>query len=75
MEKLDICNVIEIDKIRQILIHHPDLLSIFEILTIIANKRINDEKTCLSMPIEERMEEPQLSDHESDSDVSDDGQS
>ena len=74
MESLDICNVIEIDKIRQILIHHPDLLSIFEILTIIANKRINDEKPCLSMPIEQT-EEPQLSDHESDSDVSDDGQS
>ena len=72
MEKLDICNVIEIDKIRQILIHHPDLLSIFEILIIIANNRINDEKPCLSMPIEERMKEPQLSDHSSDSDVSDD---
>ena len=72
MESLDICNVIEIDKIRQILIHQPDLLIMFEILINIANNRINDEKPCLSMSIEERMEEPQLSDHESDSDVSDD---
>jgi len=71
MESLDICNVIEIDKIRQILIHHPDLLSIFEILIIIANNRINDEKPCLSMPIEQTEEIP-LSDHESDSDISDD---
>jgi hypothetical protein len=71
MEKLDICNVIEIDKIRQILIHHPDLLIIFEILIMIANKRINDEKPCLSLPLEHN-EEPQLSDHSSDSDVSDD---
>tara|TARA_R110000823_G_scaffold9297_1_gene32591 strand:- start:94 stop:312 length:219 start_codon:yes stop_codon:yes gene_type:complete len=71
MESLDICNVIEIDKIRQILIHHPDLLSMFEILIMIANKRINDEKHCLSMPLEQTEEIP-LSDHSSDSDVSDD---
>ena len=72
MESLDICNVIEIQKIREILIHHPDLLSILEILIIIANNRINDEKPCLSMPIEEQPEEIPLSDHSSDSDVSDD---
>ena len=71
MEKLDLCNVIEIDKIRKILIHHPDLLSIFELLIIIANKRINEEKHCLSLPLEHN-EEPPLSDHSSDSDVSDD---
>ena len=32
IEKLDICNIIEVQKIREILIEHPDLLSIFEIL-------------------------------------------
>ena len=64
MEKLDICNVIEIDKIRELLCEYPDLLSLFEILIIIANNRINEEKTCLSMAIEPN-EEPQLSDHRS----------
>ena len=71
MEKLDICNVIEIQKIREILINQPDLLIMFEILINIANVRINEEKPCLSLPLEYN-EEPPLSDHSSDSDVSDD---
>ncbi len=45
IEPLDLANVIEIQKIRQLLIHHPDLLSMFELLIIICNKRLNDEKT------------------------------
>ena len=47
MEKLDTENIIEIDKIRKILREHPDLLSMFEILVIIANNRINQEKSVL----------------------------
>ncbi len=65
MEKLDCDNIIEIERIRTILFKHPDLLSIFEILIIIANNRINDEKPSLSIPIEENIE-PELSDHDSD---------
>lgn len=45
VEPLDLANVIEIQKIRELLIHHPDLLSMFELLIILCNKRINDEKT------------------------------
>tara|TARA_R110002153_G_scaffold188182_5_gene341151 strand:+ start:38 stop:244 length:207 start_codon:yes stop_codon:yes gene_type:complete len=66
-EHLDIKNVIEVDRIRTILREHPDLLSLFEILIIIANNRINDEKTGIDLPIEENTE-PELSDHESDED-------
>lgn len=65
MEKLDTDNIIEIDRIRTILKKHPDLLSMFEILVIIANNRINEEKLTLSMEIEDNIE-PELSDHESD---------
>ena len=64
-EPLDIKNVIEVDRIRTILREHPDLLSLFEILIIIANNRINDEKTGIDLPIEDNIE-PELSDHDSD---------
>ena len=48
IERLDICNIIEVDKIRKLLIRHPDLLSMFEILIIIVNNRLNNDPTCLS---------------------------
>ena len=48
IDRLDICNIIEVDKIRKLLIRHPDLLSMFEILIIIVNNRINNEEPCLS---------------------------
>tara|TARA_Y100000592_G_scaffold100830_1_gene183148 strand:+ start:17198 stop:17413 length:216 start_codon:yes stop_codon:yes gene_type:complete len=67
MEKLDVLNIIEIKRIREILINHPDLLSMFELLVIMSNNRLNDEKTAISFPIEENIE-PHLSDHSSDSD-------
>ena len=65
METLDTTNIIEIHKIRKLLIKHPDLLSMFEIMVIIANNRINQEKTAINMEIEKNIE-PELSDHESD---------
>lgn len=65
MERLDICNIIEIDKIRKLLVNEPDLLSLFEILVIICNSRINEEKSISRMSIE-RCISPELSDHESD---------
>ena len=64
-ENLDLRNIIEIEKIRNILIHHPDLLSLFELLIIVANKRINEEKSVINMSLEPNIE-PDLSDHESD---------
>ena len=42
-EKLDISNILELEKIRELLLPHPDLLALFEILIIIVNNRINDE--------------------------------
>ena len=65
MEKLNTDNIIEIHRIRTILKNHPDLLSMFEIMVIIANNRINEEKATIAMDIEDNTE-PELSDHESD---------
>ena len=64
IEKLNIINIIEIQRIRQLLINHPDLLSIFEILIIMCNNRINQEKIVNTMEIEKHIE-PEL---ETDSD-------
>ena len=65
MEDLDIRNVIEIDKIRDLLRPHPYLLSLFEVLCITCNKRLNDEPVVSIMNLEPN-EEPELSDHSSD---------
>jgi hypothetical protein len=66
-QNLDITNVIEVNKIRKLLVNEPDLLSLFEILIIVCNRRINEEKPIKRMPIE-RCISPPLSDHSSDSD-------
>mgnify|MGYP003660411763 FL=1 len=70
-EPLDLKNVFEIERIRNILIEHPDLLAMFEILIVVANRRLNDEKPSLSLPLEDN-EEIHLSDHESDETSDDD---
>mgnify|MGYP003659060611 CR=1 FL=1 len=44
IDKLDADNIIEIGKIRELLIDHPDLLSMFKLLIIICNKRLNDSR-------------------------------
>ena len=64
-DPLDLKNVFEIQRIRNILIEHPDLLALFEILILVVNRRLNDEKPSLSLPLEDN-EEIHLSDHESD---------
>lgn len=65
MEKLDIANIIEINEIRKLLVKHPDLLSLLEILIIICNNRVNEEQPTHSLPLESNVE-PELSDHSSD---------
>lgn len=50
IELLDVRNIFEIERIRQLLQGEPDLLSLFEVLIIITNNRINDEKPTLSRP-------------------------
>ena len=73
VEKLDTKNIFEIQEINEKLKGHPDLLSIFRLLIIIANKRLNDER--LLTAVEDIMEDeelwklspmPDLSDHSSD---------
>ena len=44
LELLDIKNIFEIERIRELLKKEPDLLSLFEVLIIITNNRINDAK-------------------------------
>ena len=66
-KNLDISNIIELNKIRELLVNHPDLLSLLEILIIVCNRRINEEKPISKLPIE-RCISPPLSDHSSDED-------
>lgn len=68
LEKLDLKNVIEINRIRKILNNHPDLLSMFELIIIVANKRLNEEAIGFDNNNDEIEDnnEPDLSDHESD---------
>jgi hypothetical protein len=67
METLDLYNVFEIQKIRTMLINHPDLLSMFELLIIVSNKRLNEEKTIVNnLPIEPNIEPDLSSDSEDD---------
>ena len=40
-EVLDVKNIFEIQRIRTILCEHPDLLSMFELLVIMSNERLN----------------------------------
>jgi hypothetical protein len=42
-EIIDLRTIIEIHKIRELLLNHPDLLSMFELLVIVSNKRINEK--------------------------------
>ena len=57
MELIDLANVIEIQKIREVLLSEPDLLAMFELMIIVANKRLNEEKTIIkNLPIEVNIE-------------------
>ena len=66
IEKLDVKNIIEIAGIRKVLKKHPDLLSMFEIILIMCNNRLNEEEPSTTYAESESEEEPVLSDHESD---------
>ena len=63
MEAIDCKNIIEINAIRKLL--SPHLLKVFEDIIKVANIRLNDERPCVSLPIEVDTE-PELSDHSSD---------
>jgi hypothetical protein len=57
IEKLDVGNIIEIQNIRQLLVNHPDLLSMFELLVIMSNNRLNADADRLQEKIIEEDEE------------------
>jgi ABC-type transport system involved in cytochrome bd biosynthesis fused ATPase/permease subunit len=67
MEELSCDNIIEINHIKKLISHEKKLLKIFDDIIVIANIKLNKEKTCASLPIEENTE-PLLSDHSSDED-------
>ena len=61
---MEVANIIEIQQIRKILIKHPDLLCMFELLVIMCNNRLrNDEEIIDTMELEENIE-PELTDTE-----------
>ena len=78
VEKLNTQNIFEIQEINNKLKDHPDLLSIFKLLVIIANKRLNDDR--MINAVEDIMEDeelwglnemPELCDHSSDEEEED----
>ena len=72
VEKLDLGNVIELNRIREILLHYqPELLSFFEQIVSVANKRLNDEPLHKKYTITSESEEEIEVELESDEDDSD----
>tara|TARA_R110000851_G_scaffold329410_1_gene501240 strand:- start:353 stop:565 length:213 start_codon:yes stop_codon:yes gene_type:complete len=68
IEKLDLNNVIEVERIKKKLEPDKKLLEFFLLLIDVANKNLNNEDTLIGdIPIEDYVE-LELSDHESDED-------
>ena len=44
VENLDLLNIIEVNRIRELLEHDPNLLSMFELLVLMGNTRLNEDK-------------------------------
>lgn len=75
VEKLDVKNIFEIQRIRSILSSHPDLLSMFELLVIMSNNRLNSDASKednKKIVIEDNIEPDLDSDSEDDLDLSED---
>ncbi len=73
VEKLDIRNIIEIEKIRSLLVEHPAEASLLEIIIILCNEKINSDndlkKQIKNIDDDDDSDyEPDLSDHSSDED-------
>lgn len=68
VEKLDILNIIEIQRIRSILREEKDLLSLFELLVTISNDKINNKENRIekNIIIEDNIEPELSSDSEDD---------
>ena len=71
VEKLDISNIFEIQRIRSLLIGEPDLLSMFELLIVMSNNRLNKDADIIDTKkiiIEDNIEPDLLSESDSDDD-------
>jgi hypothetical protein len=44
IEKLDVKNILEVQRMREILTAHPDLIPLFEIMMKIINNTLNDDQ-------------------------------
>jgi len=68
VEKLDILNIIEIQRIRSLLSKDKDLLSLFELLVTISNDKINGKENKIekNIIIEDNIEPELSSDSEDD---------
>tara|TARA_R110002096_G_scaffold3706_1_gene18293 strand:+ start:3653 stop:3880 length:228 start_codon:yes stop_codon:yes gene_type:complete len=68
VEKLDILNIIEIQRIRSLLSKDKDLLSLFELLVELSNDRINKKENTIekNIIIEDNIEPDLSSDSEDD---------
>lgn len=68
-EVLDVKNIFEIQRIRTILCDHPDLLSMFELLVIMSNERLNtysSKEDTKKIIVEDNIEPDLSSDSEDD---------
>jgi len=68
IEKLDLNNVIEVDRIKKKLESDKKLVEFFLLILDVANKNINKESIIGDITIEDYVE-PELSDHDSDDEL------
>jgi len=82
IEKIDLKNIYEVERIRDILSKDTQLLDIFNYIMMIANKTLNVEPAVASLPIEPDVDitftddesESDWSQHTSDDDFIDDSE-
>lgn len=68
VEKLDLVNIIEVNRIRELLLPHPDLASMFELIIIMGNNRLNEpERPALG--IKKNLSNEDLSESDSDEEI------
>lgn len=71
VEKLDIINIFEIQRIKSLLLIEPELLDVFNSLLKLANKSLNNEKleNLIDTDSEDEIKSIDLSSDESDDNI------
>jgi hypothetical protein len=71
VEKLDILNIFEIQRIKSLLLIEPELLDVFNSLLKLANKSLNNEKleNLIDTDSEDEIKSIDLSSDESDDNI------